>query len=81
MISSLSLKSYTTSRPDLLPFALQFPSLFMSTVTDATACPANVPEECWNGAMDAAVAISKVRLGNPADTLKFIAYRIGNIVS
>lgn len=81
MWSQHPLKSYTTTRPDLLPYALQFPSLFMATVVDNTSCPSNVPKELWVGALKAVKFIQEINIpSEPETTLELISYRIGTVV-
>ncbi len=81
MFAQLSLKSLTTSRPDLLPFALQFPKLFMSTVSDPLACPPKVPRTLWNDALEAmACGLSASVPSSKKMTLDIVADQIGIVV-
>ncbi|KAJ7431398.1 hypothetical protein B0H11DRAFT_2262028 [Mycena galericulata] len=71
-------EEYSESEADLLPFALQFPKLFMSTVSDPLACPPKVPRTLWNDALEAmACGLSASVPSSKKMTLDIVADQIG----
>ena len=80
MASTHPLRWYTTTRPDLLPLATQFPALLMATVTDATVCPAGVLKAAWASAHAAVAKVANIPDMDQEDSLEYIQRHTGTFV-
>lgn len=81
MFSGLSFKTFATRQPSLLPFATQFPALFMSTVVDNRLPPPGVPQDLWEDAFSRGKQIlSQNNPSDPDGTCDYISARVVGIV-